>query len=379
VRSTDPGEKFCSESLAEYSAVLAIEKIEGERAATEFLEYSREGYNPLQSALGYFFMWRDGGDKPLAELAQDKWDHNIADSKGAWVLHMLRQEVGEEIFFAVLRGIIEDHAGDEISLATLEAAFTEDAPGKDVPRFFRQWCYRPGAPVIDIEWWSVDKGKGVEIYLRQRQPGEPFRLQCEVAVEMKGGAVASHTIEIDEASEVHRLEISSRPVSVHLDPAHRLLVWRPEYGPMPPGCDVAPAVAQSTGSSEAADVHRAEAELRETEVAFAATMARRDLRAFASFLSEEAVFMGRSTLRGKAAVVEGWRSFFDAPETPFSWFPDEAVVLESGTLGLTSGPVLDPEGTRIGTFNSVWRHDQGRWTLVFDKGCPPCPQPKGSR
>jgi hypothetical protein len=48
-------------------------------------------------------------------------------------------------------------------------------------------------------------------------------------------------------------------------------------------------------------------------------------------------------------------------------------VLDSGRLGITSGPVWDPSHNRIGTFNSVWRReDDGRWRIIFDIGCPPC-------
>jgi len=109
------------------------------------------------------------------------------------------------------------------------------------------------------------------------------------------------------------------------------------------------------------------------ERAFAKTMADRDHAAFASFLSDEAVFMGEQTLRGKQAIAAGWKRFYDAPQTPFSWEPDRVEVLESGTLALSSGPVRDPQGKRVGTFNSVWRRDaNGAWKIVFDKGCPPC-------
>jgi ketosteroid isomerase-like protein len=48
-------------------------------------------------------------------------------------------------------------------------------------------------------------------------------------------------------------------------------------------------------------------------------------------------------------------------------------VLGSGSLALTSGPVHDPEGKLIGTFTTIWRHEaDGRWRVVFDKGCPVC-------
>ena len=109
------------------------------------------------------------------------------------------------------------------------------------------------------------------------------------------------------------------------------------------------------------------------ESSFAASMARRDLEAFAAMLSEEAVFFADTgALRGKAAVLEGWRKFFTG-DVPFSWQPDVIEVLPSGTLALSSGPVHDRNGNRVGTFNSVWRREpDGRWLVIFDKGGPAC-------
>lgn len=133
-------------------------------------------------------------------------------------------------------------------------------------------------------------------------------------------------------------------------------------------------VLASPGESAPID---AEAELRATELAFARTMAERDHAAFVGFLSEETVFFGRDgAQRGRAAVAAAWAPFFDGPAAPFSWEPEDVVVLESGRLGLTSGPVRDPAGARIGTFNSVWRREAGgAWRIVFDRGCPPCECP----
>jgi ketosteroid isomerase-like protein len=115
-------------------------------------------------------------------------------------------------------------------------------------------------------------------------------------------------------------------------------------------------------------------EVREAELAFAKTMALRDHAAFAGHVSDEAVFFGgQGVLRGKEAVAAAWRKFFDGPEAPFSWAPEQVEVLDSGALALSSGPVRDPGGKQIGTFNSIWRLEKGRWKVIFDKGCPPCP------
>lgn len=130
---------------------------------------------------------------------------------------------------------------------------------------------------------------------------------------------------------------------------------------------IAPATAQQkTGS--AID------QVRAAETAFARSMADRNLAAFTALLADEAVFFGgKGVMHGKAEVAAGWKRFFDGPAAPFSWAPAEVEVLPSGNLGFTSGPVFDPQGNRIGTFNSVWqRQTDGTWKVVFDKGCPPC-------
>jgi ketosteroid isomerase-like protein len=114
-------------------------------------------------------------------------------------------------------------------------------------------------------------------------------------------------------------------------------------------------------------------QLRQAETAFAKTMADRDHAGFTSFLADETVFMGRSTLRGKPAVAAAWKAFYDGPKAPFSWKPERVEVLDSGALGMTSGPVYDENGQRSGTFNSVWRREaDGKWRIIFDIGCPPC-------
>jgi ketosteroid isomerase-like protein len=115
-------------------------------------------------------------------------------------------------------------------------------------------------------------------------------------------------------------------------------------------------------------------QVRRAETAFAKTMADRDAAAFATFLVEDTIFMsnGQAT-RGPKQVAERWKGFFTAPTAPFSWAPEFVEVLDSGTLAMSSGPVRDPSGKRVGTFNSVWRREKdGQWKIVLDNGCPAC-------
>ena len=115
-------------------------------------------------------------------------------------------------------------------------------------------------------------------------------------------------------------------------------------------------------------------QVADTERAFAHTMAARDLAGFSSYLADEAVFFsGDKTLRGSKQVTDAWAGYFAGRQAPFSWSPERVEVLDSGTLALSSGPVHDPKGHLIGTFNSVWRLEApGKWRIVFDKGNEVC-------
>jgi ketosteroid isomerase-like protein len=140
------------------------------------------------------------------------------------------------------------------------------------------------------------------------------------------------------------------------------------------------ALAAFASVAAAADRTRLTKEVREAEQAFAATMAARDHAAFTRHLAEDAIFFdGEKAARGKAAVAAAWKAYFDGQNPPFSWAPENVEVLDSGTLAYSSGPVFDPKGKRVATFNSVWRRESdGTWRVVFDKGCSACDCAKAS-
>ena len=135
------------------------------------------------------------------------------------------------------------------------------------------------------------------------------------------------------------------------------------------GCAIAPP------QPNVADLQR---QVADTERAFAGTMADRDHAAFTSFLSEETIFFsGPKPLQGRQEVAEWWKRFYDKPEAPFSWAPEQVEVLPSGTLALSTGPVRDPKGRLIATFTSIWRWEApGAWRIIFDKGNDVCDCPK---
>ena len=138
------------------------------------------------------------------------------------------------------------------------------------------------------------------------------------------------------------------------------------------------ALAACSSMSASAPGESARDRVWAAELAFARTMADRNLGRFSEFVAEEAVFFaGTTALRGRSKVVEGWAGYFAGPDAPFSWEPDQVEVLESGGLAWSTGPVRDPAGKIVARFNSIWRLEpSGQWRVIFDKGSPPSPGPK---
>lgn len=139
-----------------------------------------------------------------------------------------------------------------------------------------------------------------------------------------------------------------------------------------------PATPTPTATASA-QIAAADQQVIARERAFAETLERRDLRAFLSFLSPDAIFFsGNSVEHGPAEIANVWAPYFAGPHAPFSWHPDHVEVTPDGRLALSTGPILQ-DGKVVGRFNSVWRLEQGNtWRIVFDKGeavCGPTPAP----
>lgn len=136
-------------------------------------------------------------------------------------------------------------------------------------------------------------------------------------------------------------------------------------------CAGAPA-RPATDNRATVDLATTREQVRQAEIAFAAAFRDRDKDRFFAMLAEDAVFLGpQKTLRGKQQVIATWSRFFADAAPPFSWTPERVEASADGSLGLSTGPVLDPAGKQVGTFSSIWRRQpDGSWKVAFDgPGC----------
>jgi hypothetical protein len=223
-----PGSYLLNEGLAQYSALIVVQEIEGQASYINYLQFSRTGIPPQQCARGYFEMNRKGKDRALSQLTDSADDYDLANSKGTWFYHMLRDQVGDQLFFATLRGLIRQYGGKTMTLPNLRSAFIAASPHPDeLSQFFAQWLDRTGAPMLAVEWADAGSGQ-VAVTITQKQEGPPYKLTLEVAVDSENGPNLQSVV-LGERQVRVVLKTNGKTTGVSLDPNHKLLIWRPEY------------------------------------------------------------------------------------------------------------------------------------------------------
>jgi len=74
--------------------------------------------------------------------------------KGAWFLHMLRKELGDDLFRECIRTYYTKYQYSNALTKDFQS-IAESIAGKDLDHFFKQWLYQSGHPVVDIQWQLV--------------------------------------------------------------------------------------------------------------------------------------------------------------------------------------------------------------------------------
>ncbi|MCH7871498.1 MAG: hypothetical protein IID33_07340 [Planctomycetes bacterium] len=91
---------------------------------------------------------------------------------------------------------------------------------------------QPGAPVLEAELVDATEPGTTDLIIRQVQSGSPYELNVDVAIDTDSGA-KMHTVKIRDHETRVSLPTAGKATGVRLDPKHRLLIWKPEYGARP--------------------------------------------------------------------------------------------------------------------------------------------------
>ncbi len=138
--------------------------------------------------------------------------------KGSWVLHMLRQELGDEKFWMGIRDYYQKYQDKNATTTDFKNAM-QRASGQDLTRFFTQWIDTPGHPVINVTWNYDENGKKLNLKVVQTQKGAIFAFPLEIGLaesEIK-------RLDIDKQIEEISLPMAKKPSNLTLDPNVNLL------------------------------------------------------------------------------------------------------------------------------------------------------------
>ncbi|HEY7922523.1 MAG TPA: M1 family aminopeptidase, partial [Vicinamibacteria bacterium] len=121
-------------------------------AAYRETRFGREAYLKEidEARLAYEGVRKKGADKALVFadwLKPSADDRVIVYSKGAYVLHLLRESLGDALFWEGLRSYTRRHMGGSVTTADFLKAM-EESTRRDLSGFFRQWVYSPDNPHI---------------------------------------------------------------------------------------------------------------------------------------------------------------------------------------------------------------------------------------
>jgi aminopeptidase N len=149
----------------------------------------------------------------------------LAYPKGGWVLHMLRSELGEDLYRRCIKTYLERHQYGNVVTEDLRAVI-EELSGRSYDQFFDQWVYHAHHPELQVAYAWDEKTKLAKLSLRQVQKlGDNVLLfNFPLTVRFKGGfGLADRVIRVRQKEEDFYFPLNSAPKIVRLDPDYTLL------------------------------------------------------------------------------------------------------------------------------------------------------------
>lgn len=213
VTCKDWGELWLNESFATYFATLWTEEDSGIEDATwerhgEAEAYLNEDRTVRRAIVNYRY------NAPV----------NMFDShsypKGGRVLHMLRFELGDELFWKALNRYIEVNQFRAVETADLRSSI-EEATGQGLNWFFDQWLYHGGHPDFQITWNWDEATKMATVVVKQTQKVDSttplFRTAVEIELANQQTSVMRR-VTVSKAEETFHFALDKRPTRVCFDP-----------------------------------------------------------------------------------------------------------------------------------------------------------------
>jgi len=183
----------------------------------------RSGAPALQSTM--LSKYNENFQGILREPGDNLFSSTVYD-KGAWVLHMLRWETGDSVFFRILRNYFEKYKYKTASTEDFKKV-CERVSGKDLTKFFDQWIYE-GDDQIKLEYsWKADREKNgyrISLELDQIQKGyQEYNFMLETKFDMAEGKNIYKKFYVDSRNKTFEFRLDQKPDKITLDPNNWLL------------------------------------------------------------------------------------------------------------------------------------------------------------
>jgi len=140
--------------------------------------------------------------------------------KAAWFLHMLRKEIGDELFLKCLKTFYEKYRYSNAVTGDFQD-LVESISGKNLNQFFEQWLRKPGYPDLNIVWYQ--KKNKVLVKIEQLQKDPVFDFPLELGIIRTDSTMNTETVHVDRTTETFSLPAQGKIINLVPDPEVWLL------------------------------------------------------------------------------------------------------------------------------------------------------------
>ena len=158
---------------------------------------------------------------------KDVLTYSLQYQKGAWVLHMLRNYVGEDNFRKGIRNYYKKYYNSTTTTNQFKTEM-EVVSGMNLDTFFDQWLYKGGNMVLDGNWKFDEKKGRIEVNLNQVQnDGYLFEMPVELGISYNDKNLEKiQTVKLEKEKGRFYIASDSKPISIKIDPNTKLLaIW----------------------------------------------------------------------------------------------------------------------------------------------------------
>jgi aminopeptidase N len=212
---------WVKEGMATYSETMWTEHEYGADDAA---------YYRLQDARSYFSEDAERYRRPMVthvyREAIELYDRHIYE-KGACVYHMIRTELGEDLFWKAIQTFVQDNAHKTVETVDLLRAI-EKATGRNLMFLFDQYVYRGGHPDYQVTYsWDSDANLA-KVTVKQTQP-DLFDLRIPIGFGIKNDDkdmtchVSTFTVRIHEREQSFYFPLAEKPLFVSFDVGNNFL------------------------------------------------------------------------------------------------------------------------------------------------------------